>query len=56
MTSNPPEQLFGATRWTVRDVVALLVTIVVLGVIFSFWGWAMQVLSSVLGDVIGGLF
>ena len=39
-----------------RDVVALLVTIVVLGVIFSFWGWAMQVLSRVLGDVIAGLF
>jgi energy-coupling factor transport system substrate-specific component len=56
MTSNPPEQLFGATRWTVRDVVALLVTIVVLGVIFSFWGWAMQVLSRVLGDVVAGLF
>jgi energy-coupling factor transport system substrate-specific component len=56
MTSNPPEQLFGATRWTVRDAVALLVTIVVLGLFFSFWGWAMQVLSRVLGDVIAGLF
>jgi len=28
----------------------------VLGVIFSFWGWAMQVLSRILGDVVAGLF
>jgi energy-coupling factor transport system substrate-specific component len=56
MTSNPPEQLFGATRWTVRDVLALFVTIIVLGLVFSFWGWAMQVLSRVLGDVVAGLF
>jgi energy-coupling factor transport system substrate-specific component len=56
MSSNSPEQLFGATRWTVRDVVALVVTIIVLGVIFSFWGWAMQLLSRILGDVVAGLF
>ena len=52
MTSNTPEQLFGATRWTVRDVLALIVTIIVMGLVFSFWGWAMQVLSRVLGDVV----
>jgi energy-coupling factor transport system permease protein len=56
MSSNPSEQLFGATRWTVRDVVALIVTIIVLGIVFSFWGWAMQVLSRILGDVVAGLF
>jgi len=56
MTSNAPEQLFGGTRWTVRDVVALIATIIVLGVVFSFWGWAMQVLSRVLGEVAAGLF
>jgi len=56
MISNPPEQLFGATRWTVRDMLALIVTIIVLGVVFSFWGWAMQVLSRILGDVLAGLF
>jgi energy-coupling factor transport system substrate-specific component len=56
MTSNTPEQLFGATRWTVRDVLALIVMIIVMGLVFSFWGWAMQVLSRVLGDVVAGLF
>jgi energy-coupling factor transport system substrate-specific component len=56
MALNPPDQLFGVTRWTVRDVLALIITIVVLGVIYSFWGWAMQVLSRVLGDVVAGLF
>ena len=56
MTSNPPEQLFGGTRWTVRDVLALFITIIVLGLVFSFWGWAMQVLSRVLGEVAAGLF
>jgi len=56
MTLNAPEQLFGGTRWTVRDVVALIATIIVLGVVFSFWGWAMQVLSRVLGEVAAGLF
>jgi energy-coupling factor transport system permease protein len=56
MTSNVPEQLFGGTRWTVRDVLALIITIVVLGLVFSFWSWAMQVLSRVLGGVVAGLF
>jgi energy-coupling factor transport system substrate-specific component len=56
MSSNQTDQLFWATRWTVRDVVALVVTIIVLGVVFSFWGWAMQLLSRILGDVAAGLF
>jgi energy-coupling factor transport system permease protein len=56
MTPNSPEPFFGAARWTVRDVLALLVVIIVLGLIFSFWGWAMQVLSRILGDVVAGLF
>jgi ABC-type thiamin/hydroxymethylpyrimidine transport system permease subunit len=39
-----------------RDVVALVVTAVVLGVVFYLWGWALQVLSRLLGDVVAGLF
>jgi energy-coupling factor transport system substrate-specific component len=56
MSSNPPGQLFWATHWTVRDVIALVVTAIVLGVIFYLWGWAMQLLSRILGDVVSGLF
>jgi energy-coupling factor transport system permease protein len=56
MSSNHPDQLFWATRWTVRDVIALVITAVVFGVVFYLWGWAMQLLSRVLGDVIAGLF
>ncbi len=56
MTPSQPEQLFWATRWTLRDVVALVVTAIVLGLVFYLWGWAMQLLSRVLGDVVAGLF
>ena len=56
MSANQPDQLFWATRWTLRDVVALVVTAIVLGVVFYLWGWAMQVLSRLLGDVAAGLF
>jgi energy-coupling factor transport system permease protein len=56
MSSNHPDQLFWATRWTVRDVIALVITAIVFGVVFYLWGWAMQLLSRVLGDVIAGLF
>jgi energy-coupling factor transport system substrate-specific component len=55
MSSNQPDQLFWATRWTVRDVLALVVTAIVLGVVFYLWGWAMQLLSRILGDVVAGL-
>ena len=56
MSSNQPDQLFWAARWTLRDVVALVVTAIVLGVVFYLWGWAMQLLSRILGDVVAGLF
>ncbi|MDQ3831065.1 MAG: ECF transporter S component [Candidatus Tectomicrobia bacterium] len=56
MSSNQPDQLFWATRWTLIDVVALVVTAVVLGIVFYLWGWAMQLLSRILGDVVAGLF
>jgi energy-coupling factor transport system permease protein len=56
MSSNASEHLFWATRWTVRDVLALVVTAIVLGVIFYLWAWAMRGLSSILGEVIAGLF
>jgi energy-coupling factor transport system substrate-specific component len=55
MSSNQPDQLFWATRWTLRDVVALVVTAIVLGVVFYLWGWAMQLLTPLLGDVVAGL-
>ena len=56
MSSSQPDHLFWATRWTVIDVVALVVTAVVLGVVFYLWGWAMPLLGRVLGDVVAGLF
>jgi energy-coupling factor transport system substrate-specific component len=56
MASNHPDHPFWATRWTVIDVVALVVTAVVLGVVFYLWGWAMQGLSGLLGEVLAGLF
>ena len=56
MSSAPPEQLFWHTRWSVRDVVALVVTAVVLGIVFYLWDWAMQLLTRLLGDVAAGLF
>ena len=56
MSSNQPDQLLWATRWTLRDVVALVVTAIVLGVVFYLWGWALQLLSRLLGDLVAGLF
>jgi energy-coupling factor transport system substrate-specific component len=56
MASNHPDQLFWATRWTVIDVVALVITAFVLGVVYYLWGWAMRGLSGILGEVIAGLF
>jgi energy-coupling factor transport system substrate-specific component len=40
----------------VRDVVALVVTAVVLGIVFFLWDWATQLLTRLLGDVATGLF
>ena len=56
MSSNQPDQLFWAMRWTLRDVVALVVTAIVLGVVFYLWAWAMQLLGRILGNVAAGLF
>jgi ABC-type thiamin/hydroxymethylpyrimidine transport system permease subunit len=56
MSLNQPDQLFWATRWTLIDVVALVVTAIVLGIVFFLWGWAMQLLSRLLGEVVAGLF
>ena len=56
MSANQAEQLFWATRWTLRDVLALVVTAIVLGLVFYLWGWAIQLLSRILGDVVAGLF
>jgi ABC-type thiamin/hydroxymethylpyrimidine transport system permease subunit len=56
MSSNQPDQLFWTTRWTLRDVVALVATAVVLGCVFYLWGWVVPLLSRILGDVVAGLF
>jgi energy-coupling factor transport system permease protein len=56
MSSNQPDQLFWATRWTLIDVVALVVTAIVLGIVFYLWAWAIQLLSRMLGDMAAGLF
>jgi energy-coupling factor transport system substrate-specific component len=56
MSSNQPHPLLWHTRWSVRDVVALVVTAVVLGVVFYLWDWAVQLLTRLLGDVAVGLF
>ena len=56
MAENLPDQPLWSTRWTLRDVLALAVTAVVLGCVFFLWGWAVQLLSGVLGDVVAGLF
>jgi energy-coupling factor transport system permease protein len=56
MSTNQPDQFFWAPHWTLRDVVALVVTAIVLGIVFYLWGWAMQLLSRILGDVVTGLF
>ena len=56
MAENQPDQLFWSTRWTLRDVLALVVTAIVLGFVFYLWGWAVQLLGRILGDVVAGLF
>jgi ABC-type thiamin/hydroxymethylpyrimidine transport system permease subunit len=56
MSSNQPDHLFWATRWTLIDVVALVVTAIVLGIVFYLWAWAIQLLSRMLGDMAAGLF
>lgn len=56
MSSSHPDQPFWALRWTVRDVITLVATAVVFGVVFYLWGWAMRGLSGILGEVIVGLF
>jgi len=56
MSSNQPDPLFWHMRWSVRDVVALVVTAVVLGLVFYLWDWAMQLLIRLLGEVAAGLF
>jgi energy-coupling factor transport system permease protein len=56
MTVNQPDHLFWATRWTVIDVVALVVTSIVLGVIFYLWDGVVQLLGRLVGDIIAGLF
>jgi energy-coupling factor transport system permease protein len=56
MSSNQPDELFWATRWTLRDVLALVVTAIVLGFVFYLWGWVIPLLSRILGEVVAGLF
>jgi len=56
MSSNQPDQLFWSMRWTLRDVLVLIVTAIVLGLVFYLWGWVMQLLGRILGDVVAGLF
>jgi energy-coupling factor transport system permease protein len=56
MSSNQPDELFWATRWTLRDVLALVVTAVVLGFVFYLWGLVIPLLSRILGEVVAGLF
>jgi energy-coupling factor transport system substrate-specific component len=56
MSSNQPDPLFWHMRWSGRDVVALVVTAVVLGLVFYLWDWAMQLLTRLLGEVAAGLF
>jgi ABC-type thiamin/hydroxymethylpyrimidine transport system permease subunit len=56
MSPNQPDQFFWAERWTLRDVVALVVAAIVLGIVFYLWGWVMQILQRIMGDVVAGLF
>jgi energy-coupling factor transport system permease protein len=56
MSSNQPDELFWANRWTLRDVLALAVTAVVLGFVFYLWGLVIPLLSRILGEVVAGLF
>ena len=56
MSSNQPDELFWATRWTLRDVLALVVTAIVLGFVFYLWGLVIPLLSRILGEVVAGLF
>jgi ABC-type thiamin/hydroxymethylpyrimidine transport system permease subunit len=56
MAENQSDQLFWSTRWTLRDVLALVVTAIVLGFVLYLWGWAVQLVGRILGDVVAGLF
>lgn len=57
MPITPAEQqFFWQLRWSLRDVVALVVVSIVLGLVFYLWDWAYQLLHRFLGDVISGLF
>jgi energy-coupling factor transport system substrate-specific component len=56
MATNSPDQLFWHLRWSLRDVAALVVSSIVLGVVFYLWDWAFQLLSRLVGDVVAGLF
>jgi energy-coupling factor transport system substrate-specific component len=56
MPTNGAEQLFWQTRWSVRDVLALVVASIVIGLVFYVWDLAVQLLVRVIGDVAAGLF
>jgi energy-coupling factor transport system permease protein len=56
MSANHPDHPFWATRWTVIDVVALVVTAIVLGVVFYLWDLAVELVSRLVGDIVAGLF
>jgi energy-coupling factor transport system substrate-specific component len=55
MPLNQFDQSFWAAPWTLRDVLALVVTAIVLGCVFFLWGWAMHLLNQVLGEVLTGV-
>ena len=56
MSSNQPDQLFWYTRWSVRDVVALLATAIILGILFYLWSWAIHLLMRLMGEIAVSLF
>lgn len=56
MPSQTAEPFFWHLRWSLRDVVALVATAIVLGVMFYLWGLVFQLLSRVAGEIVVGLF
>jgi energy-coupling factor transport system substrate-specific component len=56
MATTPAEQqFFWQLRWSLRDVLALVVVSIVLGLIFYLWDGAYQLLNRLIGDVAAGL-
>lgn len=56
MATNQAEHRFWHLRWSLRDVVALVVVAIVLGLVFYLWDGAYQLLNRFIGNIAAGLF